>query len=844
MKLKFSLNAFLLLVCISSFAINLPTFDIQKSPEWKVKIPIEIPTNKNFSTSGDASYILIDWQKNNLLHELNYRIVIRLNNEEGVQNNSQITFSFDPSYQKLNINKIIIHRGKSEINHLNRSEIELMRNEKDADRFIYDGSYSAVVILKDVRVGDVLEYEYTLKGENPVFSGLTYSYVSQAFSSEVLRIYQRILVSASETLNMKAIELGQLPVVSVKGNTKSLIWDIINRPAIFTDANIPSWYNAYPACEISSLKDWKEVKLWGRNLFKLDIETPQLDDFIRERKFSKTEQGIVEVIRFVQDEVRYLGIETGIHSHQPHQPEEVFRNRFGDCKDKSYLLVMMLRKLGIEAWPAYVSTSNKGHVVDNAPSPFAFNHVIVKFHYKDSDYWVDPTINQQRGSLSLLCLPNYQKALVLDDKNSAFDEIPVSTSDRVVIHENLWFTDSTAEVKYEVKSLYYGNMANSKRSYHLSTPIAEIRENYINFCSGYYKNLKWAGDSALQYTDYPQSNTFEVRESYVIPDLWEHQGGDTVELNAKMNPYNLYEFLSYTKDQSRKMPFSILYPIDVNYSIVMHFPKYKKMDFPQNKDSIVNKAYTFYRESSVDKNDHIYELNYTYVTKADHVAIGEQKAYFKDYDRLSDLCDENIKWGMANESSTKVFWPAIIIALLFAGLLGWILQFIYRSDFNTEATGMNPLDFGGWLIWPMMGLCFTPFLVFYQVFNTGYFSQSLWDNFISQYDGSSFLMGSFFYFELLFNVSIVAVSIFLIVLVFQKRVIFPYFYIWFRIIVFAGIVLDAILTKVLLNIEIGTSNEIAFGFVNIAVWVPYFMNSERVKKTFVRTYNKSVPVEE
>ena len=816
MKLKFCLNAFLLLVYISSFAVNIPTFDIQKSPEWKVKIPLEIP-DKDFATSGDASFILLDWQANNLLHESNYRMVVRLNNEEGVQNNSQVTFSFDPSYQKLAINKIIIHRGKSEINHLNRSEIELMRNEKNADRFIYDGSYLAVVILKDVRVGDVLEYEYTLKGENPVFSGLTYSYVSQAFRSEVLRIYQRILVSASETLNVKAIEQGQLPVVSVNGNTKSLIWDINSRPAIFTDANIPSWYNAYPACEISSFKDWKEVKHWGQKLFKLNTETPQLDVLMLDRKFGKTDQGIIEAIRFVQDEIRYLGIETGIHSHQPHQPEEVLKNRFGDCKDKSYLLVELLRKLGIEAWPAYVNTSNKGHVDDNVPSPFAFNHVIVKFHYNDSDYWVDPTINQQRGPLSLLCLPNYQKALVLDDKNTMFDEIPVSTFDRVIIDENLWFTDSTAEVKYEVKSVYHGNMANSKRSYHLGTPIAEIRENYINFCSGYYNNLKWAGDSALQYTDYPETNTFEVRESYLIPDFWEQRGVDTVELNATINPYNLYEFLSYTKDQSRKMPFSIMYPVDVNYSIVMHFPEYKEIGFLPNKDSIVNKAYTFYRRSAVDKKDHTYTLNYTYVTKADHVSIGEQKAYFKDYNRLSGLCDENIKWGMATENA-KLFWPSIMITLLFAGVMSWILLFVYRSDFGIKETGKYPLDFGGWLILPMIGLCYTPFKLGYEIINTGYFSQTLWDNFISQYDGGPFLIGSFFYFELLFNVSIVVVSIFLIVLMFQKRVTFPKIYIWFRVVVLAGILLDAILSNVILDVLCSNKFYIGIYFTSICQW--------------------------
>jgi hypothetical protein len=842
MKLKFILNGILMIISFVSFSADLPTFDIEKSPEWKTQILLVLP-EKDYSTSGDVSYILLDWQENNLKHESNSRFVLRLNNEEGVQNNSQLTIGFDPTYQKLAINKIIIHRGKIEINHLNRSEIELMRNEKNADRLIYDGSYSAVIILKDVRVGDVLEYEYTIKGENPILSGHIYSYVTQSFSSEVFRIYQRVLVPAKEVLSMKAIQEGQMPVITVIGNIKSLVWDISNRPAIFMDANTPSWYNAYPACEISSFKDWQEVKRWGRNLFKLNIETPQLDTFIRDMHFVKSDQGIADVIRFVQDEIRYLGIETGIHSHQPHHPEEVLKNRFGDCKDKTYLLVVMLRKLGVEAWPAYLNSSNKGHVDDNVPSPYAFNHVIVKFRYDNIDYWVDPTINQQRGPLSLVCLPAYQKALVLDEKSSGFEDIPVSKSDKVVIHENLWFADSTSEVKYEVESVYYGNMANTKRSYHLGTPLAEIRENYINYCSGYYSNLKWKGDSALKYTDYPETNTFKVRESYVIPDFWDHRATDSVEWYATINPYNLYEFLSHTKDKSRKMPLSIYFPVDVNCTIDMHFPPYKEIGFQSETDSIVNKVYTFYRRSSVNQNKHTYTLNYTYKTKADHVPVADQKAYFKDYDRLSDLCDENIKWGMAAGREKKVFWPSILVSFLFITLLLWILRIVYQSDFGITYTGKKPLDFGSWLIFPIIGLYFTPLMVIVQIFKTGYFNQSLWDNFMAQYGGSSFLTGSFYYFELLFNISIIVVSIFLIVLMNQKRVTFPRLFIWFRVVVLAGFLFDTVISNVYLNVEITNFSEIAREVMGVAIWVPYMVMSERVKKTFVNTYKKLVPEE-
>ena len=53
----------------------------------------------------------------------------------------------------------------------------------------------------------------------------------------------------------------------------------------------------------------------------------------------------------MQDEVRYLGLENGISAYKPSSPNKVYNQRFGDCKDKSLLLVTMLNQMNIEAYP-------------------------------------------------------------------------------------------------------------------------------------------------------------------------------------------------------------------------------------------------------------------------------------------------------------------------------------------------------------------------------------------------------------------------------------------------------------------------------------------------------------
>src|SRR5690606_28080296 len=53
-------------------------------------------------------------------------------------------------------------------------------------------------------------------------------------------------------------------------------------------------------------------------------------------------QYVKEATDFVQNEVRYMGVEVGEYSHRANKPEKVFDQRYGDCKDKSVLLSALL----------------------------------------------------------------------------------------------------------------------------------------------------------------------------------------------------------------------------------------------------------------------------------------------------------------------------------------------------------------------------------------------------------------------------------------------------------------------------------------------------------------------
>jgi hypothetical protein len=81
---------------------------------------------------------------------------------------------------------------------------------------------------------------------------------------------------------------------------------------------------------------------------------------------------------FVQKEITYLAVildKDCLAGYRPHAADEVLKSRFGDCKDKTTLLIALLRAIGENGDPVLVFSGNPTAVLPDWPSP-RFNHVI------------------------------------------------------------------------------------------------------------------------------------------------------------------------------------------------------------------------------------------------------------------------------------------------------------------------------------------------------------------------------------------------------------------------------------------------------------------------------------
>lgn len=162
----------------------------------------------------------------------------------------------------------------------------------------------------------------------------------------------------------------------------------------------------------------------------------------------------------------------------------------------------------------------------------------------------------------------------------------------------------------------------------------------------------------------------------------------------------------------------------------------------------------------------------------------------------------------------------------------------------------GPRGLGGWLILPAIGLILSPVRLLVSLINDllPIFQEGYWE--ILTTPGSDAyhpFWAPFIMFEVVGNLFFTVFSIALIILFFTKSYRFPKLMITYLLSNLLFVVGDFFLVDLIPGIgeetEFEALGEIAKISVSVAIWVPYFLVSKRVKNTFVKPGADRVAVE-
>jgi hypothetical protein len=657
------------------------TFVVAPAAPWvrPIALPESTALSKSDAMSGRVN-LLVDHQVRLGAVASDYnRLAWKALTTEGVQDASEIEIDFDPTCQRLVIHHVRLLRGGKDVFSFESADVKIIQQETGLDEQIYSGDLTAVIFLRDLRPGDTLDYAYTLEGLNPILNGGYDDVLWLQYESPVQVLRHIVTAPDDFVLHLAPRNTTLAPVVTTAAGWRSYAWEVHGVPAQLTDEDEPGWYEPDPHIDISSFGTWGAVARWASSLFedqaKVSPEISRLADRWRQMPGGPL-AAAAEAARFVQDEIRYLGIEMGPSSHKPHPPAQVLRQRFGDCKDKSLLLVVLLRELGIDAAPALVNTTRGRGLDAEQASAFAFDHAIVQAVIGGRTIWIDATESDKGGPLEEWDPPDFERALVLRPGTESLSPIEKRQPAQPLVEVQETFTlgEPGKPTRLDVVTTYRRGEADEARRMLAATASQDLAKKCLDDYGKDFSEIRALGSPVSR--DDRTRNIVTLSESYELGTFWKNGARELYgwQVTARMPK---------AAASTRKAPLSVPHPVHVLHRLVVRARA--PFRIASRHETIRDDAFAFSSDRSVSGRE--LRLSFDYRSLADSVAPERIKGHQAAVERVKDELSVAVTSDLA-ESGVGESWidylPITVLGVM-AGASAVVLNARRRRQLKRSA---------------------------------------------------------------------------------------------------------------------------------------------------------------
>ena len=540
-------------------------------PTWVV--PCSFPEGVKAKPGAPVTHLLLSRQMHAEQRQMCLQSAVRLETMEAVQHESQWRVQFEPRTQQLCLHWIRIRRGEKVFEHANLERFRVLQREEALEGFVVDGCCTLLLLLEDVRPGDILESAYTLKTEPRILPNHCWSFYCLPPHVAVGRFYHSLKFKSTRAMQWKAAE-GVHPDVQTDGQETLWVWPGNNYAGAAPEPNTPDWCIENPWLQVSDCQDWQTVASGFAAVWQEDPEAPELKELItgiRDREASVLSR-VECAIRLVQDEFRYLSVDLELGGHVPAPPGVVAHRRYGDCKDLSFLLVHLLKGLGVKARPILVNSRLKKGIEDKLPMPGLFDHVVVEFEAGEGTRWVDPTLRSQGGGCLNRVIPDYGAGLPIDPEAKALVKAPANALSQSAfeLKESLLLDTKGAPSLLAVSVRAVGTYAENLRQQFECCAIEDIARERLEACRQRFGTIERRGE--LQFRNDRDTNQFWIAETFEIPTPL-IPAGETPETIRFSLPSNIIlSSLAMPDATIRRTPLALPHPANLTHSIELYSP--------------------------------------------------------------------------------------------------------------------------------------------------------------------------------------------------------------------------------------------------------------------------------
>ncbi len=520
---------------------------------------------------GPLTPLLIEQQVHAELGQTYVRSATRLDSLEAVQRQSQWRLQLEPQTQSITLHSVKIRRGSQEVEHASLDRIQFLQREAELEKFMIHGWITLLLVLEDVRPGDVLDWSYTLTNRARLLPAQVRCVFALPAGVAVGKYHFSVRHALRPDLRWKSSAPDLAPAVVAEGSDQRWVWLGEGQSWAAPEPSTPPWHVGHPWIQVSECPDWGTVARAVLSAWKDDPEGEGLKKALQEIAGASPEPlaRIDRAIEFVQDSFRYLSLDFAHGGQIPESAETVIRRRYGDCKDLAFLLARLLRALEVPARPVLVNTASRQFVGALLPSPDLFNHVVVEYEVEGLKRWVDATRKRQgRGALSR-CVPDFGLGLPVDAIATGLVPVPKGSlpTGSYELKESFILDTSGHPSCLGVLVTARGFYAEGLRMEFEKEGIDGVARKRLQVCANRFSNASRLGQ--LQFRDDRDANECVLAEAFEIKDF----------LKPDRTPNTCLFFIqgqaaagfSRPTEAQRQNPFALPFPCNQTHIVELEF---------------------------------------------------------------------------------------------------------------------------------------------------------------------------------------------------------------------------------------------------------------------------------
>lgn len=773
-------------------------------------------------------------------------LVRQVTHTAGVEELSQVSLDFDPTYETLVLHRVTIHRNGRRLERLDAARIELLRREPRLEAQMYDGRQTALLVLDDLRVGDIVEEAFTRTGSQPALGGTFTDGLGLTYPFPVDRLRYRLDWPVDRQVRIAVHGSPEVLHRERVGGHDRYQWDHSNVAAISKAPDTPEWHDPTTWVQASEFPSWAAVAAWAVPLYEAagdDGEALEAVATAIEATATSVDARVAAAVRFVQDDVRYMSIALGTGSLHPTAPATTLARRYGDCKDKSLLLVKLLRRLGVAARPTLVSSERHRGIETLLPSTSVFDHVIVQVRLADAVLWIDPTVQQQRGGVRSRWLSRFGRGLVIDRDTTDLATIqpPAASAPWTSVAYAYTLGVPGARSTLTIRTEKRGGAADFTRAELASRPRTDLERDYLNFYVRTFPGLETAAPLAVE--DNEAENVVTTIETYAIPKFWTI---DEAKKSASGSAvaFEILDSMRRPEAAVRTAPLAVGYPSRMDVKLSMDLPH----AFAIDPASETVESAGFKLDYAVTATPRHVDVTFAYAAKVDAVAMADLTDHIEKLARGRSLIEFGLETpagipagGSLPPASTEEPAPGplnsslvVLVGILVLAASATGVGVYRRIGRPVSDPPPDALPIGGWLALPAIGLIFAPLRSAWNLRQFGWvFDADRWHSVATTHA----TLSAWVLVEIVLNSAALAVWAIAAALFFRRMKSAPAMVMLWYGIGIGLMVLDEVLLRVLdvdaTAAEVTPIRTIFTQTLFTSLWILYFLKSQRVQRTFV-----------